>query len=220
MRSKRKIARSCYLVKVPDQRIRRSDGEQTYAAILDKAVNLASVEGLGSLTIGRLAQEVGVSKSGLYAHFGSKERLQLDVVDAARAIFEREVMAAAFDAPEGLARLERLCDAYLSYIERRVFPGGCFFAGMLAEFDARFGSSVRDEVADDQRSWIGLVETLAEQAQAGGELDPAADLAQLMFEVTAAVQLANYYYVLFGDEAMIEHARVAIRAAITRASRA
>jgi AcrR family transcriptional regulator len=198
-------------------RPRRSDGEQTYTAILDAAVRLASVEGLGGLSIGRLAQQVGVSKSGLYAHFRSKRRLQLDVIRQAREIFEREVIAPAFDAPEGIRRLEALCEAYLSYVERRVFPGGCFFAGMMAEFDAQSGSP-HDEAADDQREWIGLIEQIARDAQARGELAPDADLPQLAFDLTAAVEHANYYSVLFGDAAVVDRARFAIAAAIGRAS--
>jgi AcrR family transcriptional regulator len=198
-------------------RHRRSDGEQTHAAILEKAVGLASVEGLGALTIGRLAQAVGVSKSGLYAHFGSKRRLQLDVIESARAIFEREVVGPALEAPEGVTRLERLAEAYLSYIERRVFPGGCFFAGMLAEFDAQSGTA-HDGVVADQREWLGLLEQIVDEACVRGELDPDADIPQLVFDVTAAVQLANYYFVLFGDRAVIERARAAIRGAITRAT--
>lgn len=201
----------------PDRpRQRRSDGEQTYTAILDAAISLASVEGLGSLTLGRLAQEAGVSKSGLYAHFGSKQRLQLDVMRAAREIFGREVMEPALTAPAGLAQLEALCAAYLSYIERRVFPGGCFFAGMLAEFDAQEGSP-HDEVAADQREWTGMVRNLAHQARARGELDDAADLEQLAFDLTAAVEHANYYYVLFGDPDILDRARTAVASAIARA---
>lgn len=199
-------------------RARRSDGEQTHAAILDKAVGLASVEGFGGLTIGRLAQEVGVSKSGLYAHFGSKRDLQLEIVQAARDIFQREVIEPGLDAPEGRARLERLCEAYLSYVERRVFPGGCFFAGMLAEFDAQSGT-IHQEAAADQREWIELLETLAREAQALGELDRDADVAQLAFELNAALELANYYSVLFAEPALINRGRVAIRATIMRAAR-
>lgn len=192
---------------------------QTYATILDTAVRLASVEGLGGLTLGRLAEEAGVSKSGLYAHFGSKHRLQLDIVRAARDIFEREVIEPGLAAPAGLARLESTCEAYLSYIERRVFPGGCFFAGMLAEFDAQSGYA-HEEVAADQREWIELLEMLVAEAQASGELDAAADRRQLVFELTAAVQLANYYHVLFSDPAVIEQGRAAIRAALSRTSAA
>jgi AcrR family transcriptional regulator len=198
-------------------RPRRSDGEQTHAAILEKAVGLASVAGLEALTIGRLAEAVGVSKSGLYAHFGSKRRLQLDVVEAARSIFEQEVIEPGLAAPTGLAQLESLGEAYLSYIERRVFPGGCFFAGMLAEFDAQPGSA-HDEVAADQKEWVALLEAIARDAQAAGELDPAADISQLVFDITAAVQLANYYFILFDDPAVIDRARESIRAAVARAT--
>jgi AcrR family transcriptional regulator len=198
-------------------RPRRSDGEQTHAAILDKAVGLASVAGLEALTLGRLAEAVGVSKSGLYAHFGSKQRLQLDVVEAARSIFEREGIDPALAARKGLAQLQTLGEAYLSYIQRRVFPGGCFFAGMLAEFDAQPGSA-HDEVAADQREWVALLERMARDAQAAGELDPAADVSQLIFDVTAAVQLANYYFILFDDPAVIDRARESIRAAVARAA--
>jgi AcrR family transcriptional regulator len=197
-------------------RPRRSDGQQTYDAILEVAVRLASVEGLGGLTLGRLAQEAGVSKSGLYAHFGSKQRLVLDVVRAAREIFEREVVGPAFEAEEGLPRLERVCSSYLSYIERRVFPGGCFFAGMLAEYDAQSGSA-HEEVAADQREWIGLLESLVAEAQERGQLDRQADVPQLVFDLTAAVNLANYYYVLFDDPLVLEHAQAAIDAAVGRA---
>lgn len=200
-----------------DRRPRRSDGEQTHAAILEGAVRLASVEGLSALTIGRLAQDVGVSKSGLYAHFGSIRQLQLDVIEAAREIFEREVVVPGLEAEPGVAQLKALCEAYLSYIERWVFPGGCFFAGMLAEFDARSGVP-HDAVAEDQREWVQLLEGISRVAQQRGDLRTDVDIAQLVFDVTAAVQLANYYYVLYRDGVVIDQARVSIRTAIAAAS--
>jgi AcrR family transcriptional regulator len=200
-----------------ERRSRRSDGEQTYAAILEAAVRLASVEGLSALTIGRLAQDVGVSKSGLYAHFGSIRQLQLDVIDAARDIFGREVFAPGLEAEPGLAQLEALCEAYLSYIERWVFPGGCFFAGMLAEFDARSGVP-HDAVSEDQREWVNLLEGIAREAQQRSELRDGIDLAQLVFDVTAPVQLANYYYVLYRDGVVLDQARASIRTAIAAAT--
>jgi AcrR family transcriptional regulator len=196
--------------------LRRSDGEQTHATILEAAVRLASVEGLGALTLGRLAQEVGVSKSGVYAHFGSKQQLQLDILATARDIFGREVIEPAYTAPGGLPRLEAVCESYLSYIERWVFPGGCFFAGMLAEFDAQT-DALHDDVAADQREWIGLLESLAAEALSRGELASGADVEQLVFDLTAAVTLANHYYVLFRDPAVIDRARTSIRDAIARA---
>jgi AcrR family transcriptional regulator len=200
-----------------EARRRRSDGERTHAAILDAAVRLASVEGIGALTIGRLAEEVGVSKSGLYAHFRSKQDLQLEIVAVAREIFDREVVAPAMAAPEGRARLERLCEAYLSYSQRRVFPGGCFFAGMLAEFDAQSGP-LHEEVVADQREWVELVETTARQAQARGDLRADADVGQLAFELTSVLEHANYYIVLFDDQGVVARARRAVHAAIERAA--
>lgn len=198
-------------------RPRRSDGEKTYSAIVAAAVQLASIEGLGHLTIGRLAEEVGVSKSGLYAHFGSKSQLQLDVINAARAIFDREVIEPSLSVPAGRRQLESICESYLSYIERWVFPGGCFFAGMLAEFDAQTGAP-HEEIAADQREWTQLLEGMASQAVTSGELTSGVDIAQLVFEITASIQLANYYFVLFRDPTAIEHSRIAIKAAITHAS--
>lgn len=198
-------------------RPRRSDGERTHAAIIDAALALASVEGIGALTLGRLAQEVGVSKSGLYAHFGSKRDLQLEVIAAAREVFQREVIDRGLAAPPGRARLESLCEAYIRYVDQRVFPGGCFFAGMLAEFDAQSGT-LHEEVAADQREWVELTELLVREAQELGELRPDADAAQVAFEITAAVEHANYYSVLFDDPTVIERARRCIADTIERAA--
>ena len=159
-----------------------------------------------------------MSKSGLYAHFGSKQQLQLDIIQTARDIFEREVIEPALTAADGRPRLEALCESYISYIQAWVFPGGCFFAGMLAEFDAQVGTP-HQEITADQRDWTELLEAQAAQAQTNGELDPAADVSQLAFELTAAIQLANYYFVLFRDPNVLHRARTAIRAAISRASK-
>src|SRR3984885_8459660 len=108
-------------------RRQRPRGLRTRRAILRKAVNIASVEGLEGLTIGRLASALRISKSGLFAHFGSKEDLQCAVVDEARAIFVARVVRPAYGF-RGLNRLRALCENWLSYGERKVFPGGCFFS--------------------------------------------------------------------------------------------
>ncbi len=196
---------------------RRSDGEQTHTAILDVAMRLASVEGLASLTIGRLARELGISKSGVFAHFRSKDRLQKETIDAAGEVFEREVLEPGLAAPEGLARLQRLCEAYLSYVERGVFPGGCFFAQLLADFDAPTGA-VHDELLSIQRGWLGLLAGEVATAQQQGELDPARDPAQLAFELYAPLELANYLSVLYRDASFVEQGRSAVQAALTRAT--
>ncbi len=169
----------------------------------------ASVEGLGALTLGRLAADLGVSKSGLYAHFGSKRRLQLETLAAARQVFVREVIEPGLAAPKGRAQLEALSDAFLSYVGRGVFPGGCFFAGMLSEFDGQSGQ-VHDETAGDKELWLGLLEQMARDAQDCGELDPAADIEQLAFELDAALELANYLFVLYRDPEVLERGRTAV----------
>lgn len=205
------------MTETDSRRRRRSDGERTHAAILHAAMRIASIEGLGSLTIGRLARELGVSKSGVFAHFRSKQRLQQETVEAAGEVFEREVLEPGLDAPEGLARLESLCEAYLSYVERGVFPGGCFFAHLLAEFDAQSGP-IHDELVAGQNGWVGLLEGLVEAARDRGELDPATDPAQLAFELYGPLELANYLSMLYGDPSIIGRGREAVRAAIARAA--
>lgn len=195
---------------------RRSDGERTHASILDVATGLASVEGIEKLTIGRLADALGISKSGVYAHFGSKEQLQLETIEAAWEIFAEEVMRPALEAPEGLRQLKALSDAYLSYIERLVFPGGCFFASLLAEMDARAGP-IHEGLVAGERGFVAAVEEMARGAQRRGEIAADADLGQLAFELQAAIELANYHFVLFQDPRELERARRAIQGLLERA---
>lgn len=180
-------------------------------------MRLASIEGLGSLTIGRLARELDVSKSGVFAHFRSRQRLQQETIEAAGEVFEREVLGPGLDAPAGLVQLESLCEAYLSYVERGVFPGGCFFAHLLAEYDAPEGE-LHDEVVTIQRGWLGLLEELVEVAQLGGELDPGADPHQLAFELYAPLELANYLSTLHRDPSIVDRGRAAVQATIAGAT--
>jgi AcrR family transcriptional regulator len=185
-------------------------GERTRAAILDEAARLATVEGLEGLSIGGLAAATGMSKSGLYSHFGSKEELQLATVDAARASFVREVVARASRLPDGRERLLELCEGFLSYVERRVFPGGCFFVVTSAELGSRPGA-VHDRVADYQRQWGDLLRATAREADRNGELPDGADPDQLAFELGAILAGANIVAVLHSDDRAIERARQAIR---------
>jgi AcrR family transcriptional regulator len=194
---------------------RRSDGERTHAAILEVATRVASVEGIHGLTIGRLAEALGVSKSGLYAHFGSKEQLQRETIAAAESIFDEEVMRPALEVPEGLARLEALCEAYISYVERAVFPGGCFFASLLAEMDARSGP-IHDVVAAGERAWVDGLEGLIREAQRKGEIAGDIKVDQLAFELQAHLELANYHFLLFRDPQVLALARRTIAASLDR----
>jgi AcrR family transcriptional regulator len=194
----------------------RSDGERSRRTILLAAARLATVEGLGGLTIGRLAAETGMSKSGLFAHFGSKEALQLATIGMAEEIFEEEVLAPATQA-EGLARVEALCDRFLSHVDRSVFPGGCFFASAAAELDTQPGR-VRDRVVSTLRDWVGLFEEAFATARDRGEIGLAADPDQLTFEVNAMLAEANGLYVLHGDPRYIAMARRAIADRLERAA--
>jgi AcrR family transcriptional regulator len=188
---------------------RRAHGARTRQAILEAAVDIASEEGLEGLTIGRLAAELSMSKSGLFAHFGSKEELQLATVEAARAVFVREVIGPAFEAPKGIARLWSLCDVWLEYVRREVFRGGCFFAAAAAEFDGRPGA-VRDRVAAIMKEWLAVLGRSVAEAQAEGQLDAAVDPAQLAFELNALEMGANWAYQLHGDPQAFTRARTAM----------
>jgi AcrR family transcriptional regulator len=189
-------------------------GEQTRRAILRRAADIASVEGLEGLSIGRLATELRVSKSGVFAHFGSKEELQLATIRAARAIFRDEVTHPAGDAEPGIARLWRLCDCWLAYSERGVFPGGCFFRAVAAEFAKRPGR-VRDEIADAVRTWRRFTEDAVEEARACGELSTDTDPEQLTFELAALEAGANSDAGLYDDPHAYRAARRAILARLT-----
>jgi AcrR family transcriptional regulator len=185
-------------------------GQRTRRAILDRAAALVTEEGLEPLSIGRLAEATDMSKSGLFAHFGSKEELQLATVDHAAAVFVDEVIAPAREAPKGIARVWALCDHMIGYSERQVFPGGCFFAKTSFEFNNRPGP-VRDRIRDNLRSWHSYVEHAVEQAQELGELDPTSDAREVGFQLDALAQAANAQYQLFGDAHVFESARRAIR---------
>lgn len=180
-------------------------------AILRTAADIASVDGLEGLSIGRLAGELAMSKSGLFAHFGSKESLQLATIEEARQRYVGEVIAPALAAGSGLKRLHALCESFLSYIERAVFPGGCFFAAAMAEFDAKAPGPVRDQIAECQQQWMVTLERAAGDARAKGELRADTDPRQLAFELEGALLSANWYFHLYGDATYIEHARRAVR---------
>lgn len=205
---------------VPDggrtKRRRRSESERTHAAILETATRVASMEGIHGLTIGRLAERLGVSKSGLYSHFGSKEQLQIETIETAQAIVEREVVTPALEVPEGMSRLRALCESYVSYVERLVFPGGCFFAGLLAEVDSQPGR-LHDLAVSNQRGWLNLLAGEARKAQARGEIDPTIDVEQLAFELDACLELANYHFVLFNDPEMLRRGRKGVSSILERA---
>ena len=185
-------------------------GQRTRNSILEVAAALATEEGLEPLSIGRLAEATAMSKSGLFAHFGSKEELQLATVDHAAKLFVGEVIDPARGAPKGLARIWALCDHMIDYSERQVFPGGCFFAATSFEFNNRPGP-VRDRIEEMIRSWLSYLEHAVEQAQEAGELDPNASAREVAFQLDAFAQASNAQYQLFRDPQVFDDARRAVQ---------
>jgi AcrR family transcriptional regulator len=194
----------------PEADGRKVRGDRTRRAILTTAVNVASVEGLEGLTIGRLASHLEMSKSGLFAHFGSKEELQISTVRAAAAIFVQRVVRPAEERFEpGIARLRAALDAWLDYMERGTFAGGCFFAAATIEMDGRPGP-VRDAVATQMSSWAGLLTDYSRTAIERGELRADTDPEQLAFELDALGAAVNSGWQLHEDSTVFQRGRRAI----------
>ena len=191
------------------ERKRRQDGERSRTAILQTAAQLATVEGINGVSISRLADAVGMSKSGLFAHFGSKEELQLATVEFAAGVFSADVTGPAEDTVDGIERLRGLIENFLRHVERGVFPGGCFFASTTAELDTQAGP-VRDRVLQVEDDFLARIASAARRAQADGDIDPSEDLEQLVFELHAFMLLGNALFVLTQGPAPIEHARRAV----------
>jgi AcrR family transcriptional regulator len=191
-------------------------GDQTRRLVLRKAVDIASVDGLEGLSIGRLAKELEASKSGVFAHFGSKEELQLATIRAARRIYADAVVEPALAVEPGLGRVWTLSESWLEYSRRRVFPGGCFFAKASHEYGARRGP-VHDYLAEVNREWMQLIEQTIVEAIDRGEL--AADPGQLAFELNAYYDSANMASLLRdNDDTVYERARQSIRARLEAAA--
>lgn len=192
--------------KIGETDLRLSKGQASRTTILLAAAKLATTKGLEGLSIGDLAAEVGMSKSGLYAHFKSKEELELATIETAAEIFDREVLQPALQSPAGVQRLLALVDSFLSHLKRRVFPGGCFFAAVAMELDARPGLA-RDRVAEVLQKWQSLLAQCLLDAQAGGEIDATADAAQAVFEISGMLLVANFQFVMTGSPTPLAMAR-------------
>jgi AcrR family transcriptional regulator len=200
-------------------RRRRSDGLRSREAILREAARLATVDGLAGLSLAHLADAVGMSKSGLFAHFGSKEELQLATIAAAREIFVAEVVDPARSAERGLPRLRALMDAKFDYIRRGVFSGGCFFDAARLEYDSRNPGPVRDAILDEFAAWSKLVTDFVKAAQREGHIDPDTDPEQLAFELDAIGTAANLRTQIHRDDQGFERARRAIDARLEALAR-
>ena len=184
-------------------------GVRTREAILARAVDIASVEGLEGLTVGSLAEQLKMSKSGLFAHFGSKEELQLATVEKARQIFIENVSRPAVSARKGMPRLWRLVDYWLVLVEKRVFRGGCFFSAASFEFDSRRGV-VRDRIAEIMHEWIAVLSRAVFEAQKAGLVDPKVDPTRVAFEIHAMAMGGHWAFQLLDDRQAYSRARTTL----------
>jgi AcrR family transcriptional regulator len=183
-----------------------SKGQASRENILLAAAKLATTKGLDGLSIGDLANEVGMSKSGLYAHFKSKEELELATIEMAATIFDREVLQRVPAAPAGSKRLLALTNSFLAYLKRQVFPGGCFFAAVGMELDTHPGPA-RDKVVEVLENWLSLLRQCFIDAKENGEIDDGADVEQAVFETHAMLAAANFLFVISGDATRLTQAR-------------
>jgi AcrR family transcriptional regulator len=195
---------------VPGDRKQRADGERTREAIVREAVSLATLDGLEGLSIGNLARALDMSKSGIYAHFGSKQDLQLATVDEAERIFSAEVIEPALAAAPGLAQVVALCDAFFDHLMGRTFPGGCFFAGAVLEMGTRPGP-VREQIAAFQGGFTALIRRFIVTALERHELSAEEDPDTLTFELNGIILAANTNFVLREDPDALNMARNIVR---------
>ncbi|WP_067821614.1 TetR/AcrR family transcriptional regulator [Nocardia inohanensis] len=187
---------------ISDQRLLK--GARARATIARRAAEVASVEGLNGLSLGRLAGDLGVSKSGVATLFGSKENLQLAAVESAREVFIDTVWRPAVSRPRGIERLRAYMEHWFAYIGEPVMPGGCFRVAGMAEFDSRPGP-VRDALAADHRDWLAVLEKEIRRAQDQGLL-PGQQPHALAFQLDALVSAANTASQM-GDQSAIPTAR-------------
>ncbi|MEU4241278.1 TetR/AcrR family transcriptional regulator [Actinoplanes sp. NPDC026619] len=184
-------------------------GERTRTAVLDRALPLATTAGLDGLSLGQLAETLGISKSGLFAHWRSKEALQLAVIDHARQQWTDEVIRPAMAAPRGARRLWTVHDQRLAFYESQLLPGGCFFANAHFEYNARPGV-IRDRLAAELADWMAFLTGLTTDAITTGELRPQTDAAGLAYEIESLGVCAVMQAPVFGPDTF-RHARHALR---------
>jgi AcrR family transcriptional regulator len=197
---------------------RRIRGMKTRQAILGHAARVGSAEGLEAVSLQRLATDLGISKSGLFAHFGSKEELHLATIDDAARTFTDEVIRPALATPRGIGRVWALCNSWLSYLERGVFPGGCFFWAVAEEFDSRRPGPVRDSVLEKKNYWSYTLQRAVREAQEAGEIDAGVDPEQLAWELDSLLGGANSGFKNEEGVRAVERGRRGIRDRLTRAA--
>lgn len=185
-----------------------SKGEATRERILDRAFLIAGRDGLEGLTIGALADELKLSKSGLFSHFGSKEELQVAVLDVASSRFTERVLLPAFKAARGLPRLTRIFEQWIDWMTDPKMPGGCIFQQANAELDDRQGRP-HDVLLESQKNLVEALTMTVQLAVTEGHLAKGTDARQVAFELEGIMMVMNLYLRLLKDRKAVERARVA-----------
>jgi AcrR family transcriptional regulator len=197
-------------------------GRRTREGILHAAVNLASVEGLEGLSIGHLAKTLKMSKSGLFAHFGSKRELQLATIEMARNIFVDYVVRPALAQPAGIPRLWKLCDRWIGHVEDKVFAGGCFFSAASFEFDSRPGP-VRTAIVTAMKEWLGTLTRAVDEAKKAGHIKDGVDSPSFALEIYSIAVGSQWAFQLLDQKTAPGNARETIlsriRSQVTPAAR-
>ena len=193
----------------------RSDGERSRRAILLAAANLSATRGLDRVSIAELAEHAGMSKSGLYAHFGSKEELQLATIETAREIYDREILEPARSAAPGVDTLLALAEGFIDHLEHRVFAGSCFFASAASELRGTPGA-VRDRLAAFQAGWMALLTEHATMARQAGDLPGEDTVDAIVFDIESFLMNAHLTFSFNGEPRVLEQARAAVRRRLRR----
>ncbi len=180
-------------------------GQQTKAVIIDAALGLASQIGLEGLSIGALAEVTGMSKSGVFAHFGSREELQISVIREYHDRFEAEVFYAAMQKPRGVPRLQAMFDNWMVQTSAEI-DSGCIYISGAVEFDDRTGP-VRDALASSVGSWQTALRRAIELAQEEGQLSRESDAHQIAFEIHGLILALHYEARFLRNPSATEHAR-------------
>lgn len=190
-----------------------SDVAESRSRVISAAVDVASVEGLEGLTIGRLATDLTMSKSGLIGRFGDKEALQRAVLQSAIERFTQQVWEPAQHAPTGQARLAAIIDAWIAHLRRQDFPGGCFVTTASVEYDARPGT-LHDEVKATVQRWLSLLEREAQSAIAAGELPPSRHAADVALELHSLASGGSVAARITDAPATLDRVHAAMRRAV------
>jgi AcrR family transcriptional regulator len=195
-----------------------SRGEQAREEILNRAIEIASVEGLEGLSLGVLAKDLGRSKSGLFAHFANKEALQLEVLETASQKLTDQVLRPSLKQPRGAARLKALMSNWGRWArEESRMPGGCVFVSASVELDDKPGP-VRDRLVEIQRAWLDSMRRVIETGVAEGDFRADLDPEQMAFEVYSVMLGSHHYYRLLGDEAVVKRVKTSFARILADAS--